>query len=272
MDLDLTFNGFTFGRIHLPSVSTSFFGTKVTIPRQTIQIADAAIYRSFIRSVIVDSETCFQLENGTCTIKALGITAHCDYCLEIPVVDMMGPKMLAKKLRQDGDGHVNVVVDVQNPGPVEISYGWSLWELRNARGETVADLEGDFESKRGWFELILAGKLRDGAAFTTMGSRDWSQEVLRGIPGAIIPYSSFIQASSSSLVTSKVSRTSLDSDGRLYIPGPVSESGIEPGVRGSLLYINTSVTFLPITLFRTSGVSVGLNTSDVGRQTLLDHV
>lgn len=180
MDLDLTFNGFAFGKIHLPSVNTSFFGTKVTIPRQTIQITDGAIYRSFIRSVIIDSETCFQLENGTCTIKALGITAHCDYCLEIPIVGMTGPRTLAKKLRQDGNGHVRVVVDVQNPGPVEISYGWSLWELTNERGETVADLEGNFESKRGWFELVPAGKLRDGAAFTT---DEKSRLVARGVEG-----------------------------------------------------------------------------------------
>lgn len=181
MDLDLTFNGFSFGKLHLPSVHTSLWGAKVTIPNQTIKITDMAIYKAFIRSVLVDTETCFQLENGTCTIKALGITAHCNYCLEIPIMGMMGPKTVVKNVEKDGDGHLRVIVDVQNPGPVEIQHGWSLFELRNDKGETVADLEGDFELKRGWSEVVLAGKLRDGAAFA---ATEKSRLVARGVEGS----------------------------------------------------------------------------------------
>lgn len=178
MDLDLTFNGFTFGKLHLPSVHTSLWGTKVTIANQTIKITDLAIYKAFIRSIIVDNETCFQLENGTCTIKALGVTAHCNYCLEIPILGMMGPRTVLKRIEKDGDGHVRVAVDVQNPGPVEIQHGWSLFELRNDKGETVADLEGDFELKRGWSELALSGKLREGAP---LAATENSRLVVRGV-------------------------------------------------------------------------------------------
>lgn len=178
MALDLTFNGFVFGKLHLPAIHTSIWGTKVTITNQTIKITDMAIYKAFIRSIIVDSETCFQLENGTCTIKALSITAHCNYCLEIPIMGMMGPRAVVKKIEKDGDGHVRVSVDVQNPGPVEIQHGRSQFELRNAKGETLADLEGDFDLKRDWSELVLSGKLRDGAA---LAATEKSRLVARGV-------------------------------------------------------------------------------------------
>lgn len=178
MELDLTFNGFSFGKIHLPSIHTSLWGTKVNIYDQTIKITDMAIYKAFIRSILTDNETCFQLENGTCTIKALGVTAHCNYCLEIPILGMLGPKTVIKKIDKDGDGHVRAVIDVQNPGPVEIYHGWSLFELKNDKQETVADLEGNFELKRGWSELALAGKLRDGAAFSATAK---SRLVAKGV-------------------------------------------------------------------------------------------
>lgn len=180
MDLDLTFNGFTFGKLRLPSVHTSFWGTKVTVTNQTIRVTDMAIYKAFIRSVIVDNETCFQLENGQCTIKALGITAHCNYCLEIPIIGMMGPKTSVTKIEKDGDGHVRVNIGVQNPGPVEIQHGWSLFELRSDKGDTLADLEGNFKLKRGWSEIILSGKLRDGAP---LAATEKSRLVARGVEG-----------------------------------------------------------------------------------------
>lgn len=166
MELDMTFNGVCFGKLKLPEVKTSIWGAKVLIQAQPVKILEVATFKAFVRSVIVNDSTRFQLENGECTIRSLGITAHCSYCLEIPIVGMMGPKATLLNLQRNGknDERLTVTADLQNPGPVEIDHGWSLFELRNDKGESVADLEGDLKFVRGNFSIVLDGTVKKGVA------------------------------------------------------------------------------------------------------------
>ncbi|KAF7551961.1 hypothetical protein G7046_g7565 [Stylonectria norvegica] len=163
MELELVFNGCCFGRMTLPEVKTSFWGTKVVVSDQRINISDMAIYKSFVRSILVSDETSFQLENGACTIKALGITAHCNYCIDIPIKGMRGPQVTLKKLVRNRDT-ITAVFHISNPSPVEVDHGTCVFELRNDQGETMAELKGELRIVRGEADFTLRGTTPTGVA------------------------------------------------------------------------------------------------------------
>lgn len=161
MDLDLTFNGFCFGRLTLPEIKTSMWGTDVVVEDQKVRITDMAIYKAFVRSVIVDNETSFQLENGICTIKALGISANCNYCLGIPIQGMAGPQATLTKLERV-ENAITATFSIYNPSPVEIDQGNCTFDLRNQKGETMSELSGHLKIVRGRFDYVVHGTIRDG--------------------------------------------------------------------------------------------------------------
>lgn len=161
MDLDLTFNGFCFGRIKLPEVKTSFWGTDVVVKNQKIRITDMAIYKAFVRSMIVDDETSFQLENGACTIKALGITANCNYSLKIGVQAIGGPRVTLTNLQRVEKG-ITATFRVKNPSPVEIDHGNCTFHVRNQKGQILAELKGHLKIVQGEFDYVVIGTPRIG--------------------------------------------------------------------------------------------------------------
>ncbi|POR34150.1 Uncharacterized protein TPAR_05670 [Tolypocladium paradoxum] len=163
MVIELTFNGFCFAKMELPEVKTSIWGTQVTVRDQRLEILDKAIFKAYLRSVIVDDDTNFQLENGDCTVTALGIRAHCNYCLNIPIRGMMGPKASVVSLEREGDD-MTMVVAVENPSPVEIDHGMTLFELRNAEGALMVELRGNLQIVRGTCECTMRGKVNAGVA------------------------------------------------------------------------------------------------------------
>ncbi|KAL6400541.1 hypothetical protein AUP68_16254 [Ilyonectria robusta] len=164
MVLDLTFNGFAFGKLPLPEVRTGFWGTKIVVQEQRIAITDMAIYRAFVRSIMVDDDTNFQLENGSCTIRALGLTAHCDYNLDIAIQAMKGPRVTLRELSRSGDDGIAVTFRMHNPSPVELDHGVCTFELRNDKGQRMAELRGELKIARGQFDLCLHGTTRTGVA------------------------------------------------------------------------------------------------------------
>lgn len=161
MVLELTFNGFCFAKLTLPEVKTSIWGTQVTVRDQRLEILDRTTFKAYLRSIIVDDDTNFQLENGDCTVTALGIRAHCNYCLHIPIRGMMGPKASITSLEREGE-NVTMVVAIENPSPVEIDHGMTLFELRNGTGPSMAELRGNLQIVRGTSECTLRGKLYAG--------------------------------------------------------------------------------------------------------------
>ena len=164
LTVELTFNGRCFGIFKLPQVKTSFWGTNISVPDQRVQITDMAAYNSFARSVFVDEETTFHLENGKCTIKAIGIVAHCDYCLAIPIKGMGGPKSTLIDVGRT-DSEMLFKFRMQNPSPVEIDHGVSYFELRNDQGDVLAKLQGNFKIIRGEFDVLLQGPCKKGVAW-----------------------------------------------------------------------------------------------------------
>lgn len=186
MELDLTFDGFCFGKINLPEVKTSIWGAKVPIEGQRIHILDMTTYKSFVRSLMVNDETRFQLENGVCTIKSLGIIAHCNYCLDIPIRGMSGPKFNIKNAERNGK-EVILTLIVHNPSPVEIDHGACIFDLRNTNDESLMELRGNLKIVRGDFEVVLRGKSKKGViptdkarlVGTGVEGKSWCRETIQ---------------------------------------------------------------------------------------------
>ena len=190
MELDLVFNGGAFGKLKLPQVRTSFWGTKVVVEAQTIEIRDQLTYLMFMRSIFVDDETSFELENGECSITAMRITAHCNYCLGIPLRGMGGPQITLKKLSRTGRD-VAASFEFNNPSPVEVDHGRCVFELRyGEEHKGVALLQGDFKMVQGRFSLTLDGLMKSWAApsnkarlvgISAIGGQSWANESIKFI-------------------------------------------------------------------------------------------
>ncbi|EEU46294.1 uncharacterized protein NECHADRAFT_99932 [Fusarium vanettenii 77-13-4] len=189
MDVELSFNGFSFGTVELPEVQTSFWGTKVLVKEQRIDITDMTAFRTFIRSLMLDSDSSFQLDNGWCTVGALGTSSGCEMCLDIPLKCMNGPQMELKKLSRSSDNGIVATFRLDNLSPMEIDHGRCIFELRNTRGETMAELRGDLNIVRGQADYTLHGTTRPGVAPSDMArlvgvgveGSSWCSETIKEI-------------------------------------------------------------------------------------------
>lgn len=158
---DLTFNGSVFGKLQLPEVRMSRGEAPVVVEEQRVQITDMTAFRMLIFSIVVGETVCLQLGNGECDIRVMGIVAHCSCCIDVLVQGMMGPKATIQHISRNGHS-ISMALECQNPGPVSIDHGQSLFELRNDAGLVLADLEGPFDLALGRFEVHLHGSLVEG--------------------------------------------------------------------------------------------------------------
>jgi hypothetical protein len=160
-DASLSFNGFCFGKIRLPQIQTSFWGTNVAVQEQRIDITDSATWHAFIRSLIVDDNTSLQVESKECTVRALGTSSACDLHIDMPLKATGGPRVVLKTLVRVGE-RVTTIFSLEYSGPVEIDYGHCAFEFRNSHNETLAELKGDLSLIQGQTDLTLHGTTRDG--------------------------------------------------------------------------------------------------------------
>ncbi|KXH48194.1 hypothetical protein CSIM01_08746 [Colletotrichum simmondsii] len=162
MTVDMMFNGGCFGKLDLPEVKTKSGGTEVVVKDQLIKILDRNAFMAFVKAIMCDESLVLRLDNGDCTIKALGLSAKVKYAKDVPIVGMAGPKIAQVNSAERGGGFVNTM-KVYNPSPLEINHGISKFELRSESGEVLAELEGDLTIVKGEFESTLQGTLKKGA-------------------------------------------------------------------------------------------------------------
>lgn len=165
MDLDLLFDGRSFGRLSLPEIRTSFRGAKVMVHDQTIEVSDATTYKMFVRSVILGDETSFQLDNGRCTISSMGLTKHIDYSLDLSMRGMSGLPVTLKKLHRDGE-RVTAIFEFSNSSPVEIDHGFCNFAILNDRAQTIALLTAELHIVQGTFTVTMQGSMCEGAVLS----------------------------------------------------------------------------------------------------------
>ncbi|KAF4983751.1 hypothetical protein FZEAL_903 [Fusarium zealandicum] len=163
-NVNLFFNGSSLGRMELPQIRAGFWGTKVLVKEQRIDIADIVNYRAFIRSLMVHEDTSLQLDDSQCTVKALGTSSICEMRLDMPIKGMGGPRISLEKLSRSGDNGIVATFSINNTSPVEIDHDRCLFELRNTQGDTMAELRGELNIVQGQANYTLHGTTRDGVA------------------------------------------------------------------------------------------------------------
>ncbi|KAI9158463.1 hypothetical protein HJFPF1_06458 [Paramyrothecium foliicola] len=166
MEVNLTFDGHCFSTMCLPELCTSWWGTDIVVRDQRVKITDMAAYKDYVRSVISSEDTGFKLENGGCTISALGLSVDCNYNLDVPLKGMGGLKGAIKNIERKEGAKLMMTVILHNPSPVEIDHGMSLFELRNPHKGVLATLKGGLKILRGDFDVMLEGELLQGAVET----------------------------------------------------------------------------------------------------------
>ncbi|KAM0338263.1 hypothetical protein ACHAPU_011388 [Fusarium lateritium] len=161
-DVNLSFNGYSFGELRLPQIQTSFWGTKLVTREQRVVITNHTACRAFVRSLIVDDNTSLQLESKRCTVGALGTSSTCNLHLDVPLKAMGGPHMALKKLLRAGES-ATTIFNLDYTGPVEIDCGHCIFEFRNGNSETLAEMKGDLNMAQSQINLALHGTTRSMA-------------------------------------------------------------------------------------------------------------
>ncbi|RFN46401.1 ubiquitin-protein ligase (hul4) [Fusarium flagelliforme] len=161
MEASLSFNGFRFGKVRFPQIQTSYWGTNFVIQEQRIDISNHATYCAFVRSLIVDEETCLQLDSKECTIRALRASPTCGIRLDMPLQAQNGPHLTLKKVSRSAKD-VRMVLSLSYSGQVEMNYGSCLFVLRNGPGEILAELKGELNISKSQKELVLHGIVKYG--------------------------------------------------------------------------------------------------------------
>jgi hypothetical protein len=163
MEVDLLFNSSKFGRMRLPEIHTSAWGTTVLILEQKVAVSEMSTYRAYVRSIITDDETSFRLDNGDCQIRALGLSASCRYGMDVPMRGMGGLKAEVEGVAKgEEEGEIVIKVRFRNRSPVQIDHGLTTFELRTVEGEAVARLSTPLQILRGTFTVDMKGKLTEG--------------------------------------------------------------------------------------------------------------
>ena len=112
-----------------------------------------------ILPVTVDDEVILRLENGKTTIyKRFMINASIIYNKTVTLKAMSGPKTIIKKSEPEGMGFRNVIVAF-NPSLLEIDLGIVKHEIRNSRGEKIAEQKGRVHLKREESTYVMTGSV-----------------------------------------------------------------------------------------------------------------
>jgi len=164
MTVDMRGPAGTFGRLDLPEIRTSPSGTIITVTDQKIQIVDMEAFLAFNKSITVDDEVILRLENGHTTIyKRFMVNATIVYNKNVTLKGMSGPKTMIKKTELDGRGFRNTIVAI-NPSPLEIDLGTVKHEIRNIKGEKIAEQKGKVYLTRGESTYFMIGETTGAAA------------------------------------------------------------------------------------------------------------
>jgi hypothetical protein len=103
-----------------------------------------------------EEELILRLENGNTTIKALWSTTNITYAKELRIKGMQGPRTVISKTEVHGAGFKNTMTYI-NPSPVEIDLGTVLHEIRNSKGQKIAEQKGKVYFVHGESTYVMTG-------------------------------------------------------------------------------------------------------------------
>jgi hypothetical protein len=158
MELDMAGPGGVFGRLKLPEVLTKSSGTQVKIDDQLIKVTNMDAFVAFNHAIMNDENLVLKLENGKTTIKALMLKSNITYAKNVHMKGMNGPKTIISKteVSADGKSFTNTLV-ATNPSPLEIDLGTVKQEIRNGKGEKIAEQKGKVYLSTGETTYTMSG-------------------------------------------------------------------------------------------------------------------
>jgi hypothetical protein len=157
MEVDIVGPAGMFGRLRLPEVITKSSGTDIIIAEQEIKISNMEAFIAYVKALMNDEAMIMRLENGHATIRAFWTKSNIIYAKDVHLKCMNGPKTVMKTTVVNGDGSfVNTMV-ATNPSPLEIDLGTVRHELRNGKGEKIAEQKGKVYFMRGETEYVMTG-------------------------------------------------------------------------------------------------------------------
>ncbi|KAI8634066.1 hypothetical protein F5Y19DRAFT_411886 [Xylariaceae sp. FL1651] len=209
MTLDLCGPSGCFGKITLPAITTQAYGADVIVNNQPVDIIDKAALQAFIQPVIQNKCAVLSMRNGNTTIRALGVgprdicyekelelpgmegpvvKVHAatvvrnpsQLSLSPPVASILtnkttvintspGPSGTSSPELPGSDNNISIVFHVENPSPLEISFGTCSFEIQDGEGRVLAELKGRLDIRRNHFEATFQGTV-DRAVTTRLAA------------------------------------------------------------------------------------------------------
>src|SRR4051794_31385001 len=103
-----------------------------------------------------DESLVLRLENGQTKLRAMMMTSTITYAKDVTLKGMNGPKTILTKTEPEGSGFKNTITCI-NPSPLEIDLGTVKYEIKNSKGERIAEQQGPVYIKRGEFAYTMTG-------------------------------------------------------------------------------------------------------------------
>ncbi|KAI1269440.1 hypothetical protein F5Y18DRAFT_422392 [Xylariaceae sp. FL1019] len=223
MTLDLCGPLGRFGKIKLPTITTQTNGTDVVVNNQLVEISDTKALQAFIEPLLKNEGVKLSLRNGNTAIKAMGVGPR-EICYEKdivlkgmngPVVRMRSvdlvqnagsrlsvmsatPSVISEASTSDhrvsttssisgGATNVSVVFQIDNPSPLELSFGICVFEIQDNHGACLAELKGRLDIRRHHFQVTLQGPIEKIAVMRLAASMQERTSSLNELVGGKDP-------------------------------------------------------------------------------------
>ncbi|KAI1403801.1 hypothetical protein F4819DRAFT_505615 [Hypoxylon fuscum] len=187
MTLELCGPGGRFGHITLPELKTSPGGAPVAVENQLVRITDRAALQAFVQPAIRDARVVLSLQNGRATVACPGLGVGprpLAYARDVPLPGMRGPAVRVQAAStiahldtpaptaadfgssgtlaaasSSSQTPVRVTLRVDNPSPVELSFGLCEFEVRSEAGggAVFAALKGRLDIQTECFDAVFTG-------------------------------------------------------------------------------------------------------------------
>ncbi|KAI0161351.1 hypothetical protein GGR57DRAFT_354344 [Xylariaceae sp. FL1272] len=225
MTLDLCGPLGCFGKIKLPAITTQTNGTDVVVNNQLVEISDTKALQAFIEPLLKNEGVKLSLRNGNATIKALGVGPR-EICYEKdidlkgmngPIVRIrsadlvqsagsrlsvmsaapsvtseapalaLGPRVSTTSTISGGANNVSIVFSVDNPSPLELSFGLCVFEIQDNHGMMLVELKGRLDIRCHHFQITLQGPIDKIAVMRLAASMQERKSSLNELVGGKDP-------------------------------------------------------------------------------------
>ncbi|KAI0376175.1 hypothetical protein F5Y04DRAFT_292935 [Hypomontagnella monticulosa] len=171
MTIDMWGPSGPFGEMTLPELKVHPNGTPITIDYQLVEIINWNALQVFLEHLLHDEKVNLDLIDGVAEIKSkplkkgyrpiyftrgVAMNGMHDAAFAVKKAEITANPPTCDDVKGDRAG-LKVRFRVKNPSPVELSFGWCAFEIRNEEGELFAQLKGMLDIKIKYYDVQLCG-------------------------------------------------------------------------------------------------------------------